>query len=106
MVEDNTAIRGNAVPEQPVPRSKISQRTKELCHMPNERGWAGESIKLPLFTREAIFVLVVIAKFVKICQRSASMVRIRYMGMLSLAYAVAIAVSQELSLYFVAKNSY
>ena len=60
------------------------------------------SLKHQLFPREAIFALANNAKFVKICQRSARMVRIRYMMILLVACVVAIAVSRELSLYFVA----
>ena len=58
------------------------------------------SLKVPHFTRKAIFALADNAKFVEICQRSAPMVRIRYMMILLVACVVAIAVSRELSLYF------
>ena len=70
--------------------------------MPNERGWAGESIKVPLFTREAIFVLAGTTKCSKICQRSAPMVCIGYLAILPLAWDTVSGVSNELSLYFVA----
>ena len=63
------------------------------------------SLKHQLFPQEAIFALANNAKFEKICQRSAPMVRIRYMMILLVACAVAKAASQQLSLYFVATET-
>ena len=63
------------------------------------------SLKVPQFTREAIFVLADNVNFLKIGKRSAPMVRIRYMMILLVACVVAIAVSRELSLYFVATET-